>query len=403
MKKNIGQLLETALAPMELPEQRLNDQILRKAKERQDMKNNQVRYDGYSNGYSKRRIPAAVLVTACILVLCSSTALAVYKYLTPAEVATETDNNALREAFLGEDAILVNETQESGGYKVTLLGSVAGRSISDFMETDNHGEVLDDRIYTVVAIEHADGTPMPDTSSDEYGNEAFYVSHYIRGLNPSDYSLMRMGGGYTAFIKDGIQYRILDMDNIEMFADRGIYVGVSAGTFYDADAYVYNAETGEMARNESYGGVNALFRLPVDASKADPAAAEAYLKALDDDTDQPEEPIEKDAADLSVEAFTEKLTPENIDEYAAPVESTRQTCTIDADGLVCYSYKLDSGEGSGAVAFDTLFPDGKTGISPAFSYSYSDTGLADLCIDVFILNEDGTVTYVVYQPKEKGL
>ncbi len=200
MKKNIGQLLETALAPMELPEQRLNDQILRKAKERQDMKNNQVRYDGYSNGYSKRRIPAAVLVTACILVLCSSTALAVYKYLTPAEVATETDNNALREAFLGEDAILVNETQESGGYKVTLLGSVAGRSISDFMETDNHGEVLDDRIYTVVAIEHADGTPMPDTSSDEYGNEAFYVSHDIRGLNPSDYSLMRMGGGNTEFI-----------------------------------------------------------------------------------------------------------------------------------------------------------------------------------------------------------
>lgn len=82
------------------------------------------------------------------------------------------------------------------------------------------------------------------------------------------------------------------------------------------------------------------------------------------------------------------------------MESTRQTCTIDSDGLVYYSYKLDSGEGSGAVAFDTLFPDGRTGISSAFSCSYSDTGLADLCIDVFILNKDGTVTYVVYQPKE---
>ncbi len=101
-----------------------------------------------------------------------------------------------------------------------------------------------------------------------------------------------------------------------------------------------------MRRNESYTGVNALFRLPVDESKADPAAAEAYLKALDDDTDQMEEPVEKDAVDLSVEAFMEKLTPENIDEYAAPVEATRQTCTVDEDGLVHYSYKTDNDEGS---------------------------------------------------------
>ena len=391
MKKDIDLLLEIALTPMELPDQELNDQILRRVKERQDMKNDQVR--------NRRRIPAAALVTACILMLCSSTAFAVYKYLTPAEAATEVDDKALRQAFLGEDAILVNETQESGGYRVTLLGSVAGRRISDFMETDDHGEVLDDRIYTVVAIERADGTPMPDTSSDEYGNEAFYVSHYIRGLDPKLYSVMRMGGGYTAFVKNGVQYRILDMDNIEMFADRGIYVGVSAGTFYDAEAYVYNAETGEMRRNESYTGVNALFRLPVDASKADPAAAEAYLKALDDDTDQMEEPVEKDAVDLSVEAFMEKLTPENIDEYAAPVEATRQTCTVDEDGLVHYSYKTDNDEGGGAQAFDMLFPDGRAGISPVFGCSYSESGLADLCIDVFILNEDGTVTYVVYQPK----
>lgn len=162
---------------------------------------------------------------------------------------------------------------------------------------------------------------------------------------------------------------------------------------------MYNAETGEMRRNESYTGVNALFRLPVDESKADPAAAEAYLKALDDDTDQMEEPVEKDAVDLSVEAFMEKLTPENIDEYAAPVEATRQTCTVDEDGLVHYSYKTDNDEGGGAQAFDMLFPDGRAGISPVFGCSYSESGLADLCIDVFILNEDGTVTYVVYQPK----
>jgi len=393
MKNRIELLLEQALTPRELPRQELNDQILQKVKERQDMQNNQM--------CCKNRISIAALATVCVFVLCSSTAFAVYKYLSPTQVATETDNEALRDAFLSENAILVNETQESGGYKITLLGSVAGKNISDFMETDNYGEVLDNRIYTVVAIERADGTPMPDTSSEDYGKEAFYVSHYIRGLDPNVYSLMSMGGGYTAFVKNGVQYRILDMDNIEMFADKGIYVGVSTGTFYDADAYVYNKETGEMRCNENYSGVNALFRLPVDESKADSAAAAAYLKAFEDAMNQPAEPIEKDAVDLSVDAFMEKLTPENLDTYAAPVESTRQTCMIDEDKMVHYSYKMGLDEGNGLVAFDVLFPDGKAGISPAFNYDYSENGLADLCIDVFILNDDGTVTYVVYQPKKK--
>ena len=159
MKDEIDSLLEQALSPMELPEQELNNQILRKIKERQDMKQEQMCY--------KRRIPAAVLVAACMMILCSSTVLAVYKYLSPAEVVTEINDNALQKAFLSEDAILVNETQESGGYKVTLMGSVAGKNISDFLLKTGSGEVHEDRIYTIITIERADGTPMPDTSSDE--------------------------------------------------------------------------------------------------------------------------------------------------------------------------------------------------------------------------------------------
>lgn len=393
MKRNMDELLKVALTPMDMPEQELNDQILRKAKERQNMKKNQVQY--------RRRIPAAVLVTACILVLCSSTAYAVYKYLTPADVAIEANDDNLQKAFLGEDAILVNETQESGGFRITLLGSVAGKNISNFMSVNENGEVEDDRIYTVIAIERVDGTPMPDTSSDEYGKDCFFASHYVHGLDPREYSIMSMGGGYTEFIKDGIQYRILDMDNIEMFADRGIYVGVSSGTFYDNNAYIYDESTGEMSRNASYDGVNALFSLPVDKSKADPEAAESYLKAFEESMNAPDEPIEKDAADLSVEEFMNRLTPENLDAYAEPIESTRQTCTIDAERNVHYSYELASVSADDSfVAFEILFPDNKPGVSPTFNYSYTESGLAGLCIDVFTLNEDGTVTFVVYQAKE---
>lgn len=326
MKDKLDSLLEQALAPMELPEKKLNDQILRRVKEKKDMKQEQEQV------CYKRRIPAAALITACMLILCSSTALAVYRYLSPAEVATETNDNALQKAFLGEDAILVNETQESGGYKVTLIGSVAGKNISDFLMKNGKGEVLEDRIYTIITIERADGTPMPDTSSDEYGKVCFFASHYIHGLDPNVYNIMSMNGSYTEFVNNGVQYRILDMDNIEMFADRGIYVGVNSGTFYDRNAYIYNESTGEMSCNESYTGVNVLFRLPVDVSKADPAAAEAYLKTFEESMNEPDEPLEKSELDMQVDEFMEMLTPENIDEYAEPIEETRQICTIDEEG-----------------------------------------------------------------------
>lgn len=393
MKRNMDELLKVALTPMDVPEQKVNDQILRKVKERQNMKKDQVQY--------RRKIPAAVLVTACILILCSSTVFAVYKYLTPAEVATETHDNALQEAFMSDDAILVNETQESGGYKVTLLGSVAGKNISDFCMKNGKGEVLEDRIYTVITIEHADGTPMPDTSSDDYGKESFFASCYIRGLDPVVYSSQSMNGGYTAFVDNGVEYRILEMDNIEVFADRGIYVGVNSGSFYDRDAYVYDENTGEISRNDSYVGVNALFELPVDKSKADPVAAEAYLKAFEDSMNESDEPLEKSASELEVDAFMEMLTSDNIDEYAEPIESTRQICMIDGEGWAHYSYELESGAAAdGLVLLDGLFADNKPGTKYISGWSCTDSGLAGLHIDVLILNENGAVTFVLYQPKD---
>ena len=193
MIKDMDQLLKTALAPTDEPRVELNDQILLQVKERQTMAGKKKTY--------QRRVPAAAIAAACILVLCSGTAFAVYKYLTPAEVAQEVKNDTLQQAFLSEGAISVNETQESGGYRITLLGSVAGKNISDFIpaeESAGEAGVVkdDDRIYTVVAIERVDGTPMPDTSSDAYGEEPFYVSHYVHGLDPARYSIMSMNGGY---------------------------------------------------------------------------------------------------------------------------------------------------------------------------------------------------------------
>lgn len=391
MKEDMDSLLKKSLIPTDMPPERLNCQVLLRAKEREMMKH-------------QKRIPAAVAAAVCVVLLGSMTAVAARRYFSPAEIATEFENETLAKAFSGEGAVLVNETQESGGYRITLLGSVAGKNLSDYMITDDKGMVEEDKIYTVVAIERADGTPMPDTSSDDYDKEPLYVSHYIRGLDPNVYSLQSMGGGYSTAVRDGVMYRMVEMDNIEMFADKGIYVGVSSGTFYDSAAYRFDEGSGEISPNTGYQGVNALFTLPVDKSKADSAAAEAYLKELRAEWETPAQGSydfqmgKADASDLAVEAFMEKLTAENLDEYAAPVEATRMVLTPDKEGMVSGSYELENGA-AGSSAF-WVTPKTKAGEYQIGGYSYSENALEDLLIDVYVLNEDGTVTYVVYRPKK---
>ena len=386
MKNKMDELLKNALAPMDVPDERLNYQVLGKIKEKEIMKKN-------------KRIPAAAVIAAATLVFGSVTVFAAHHYLSPAEAAMEVEDDALKKAFLGEEAVLVNETQEMGGYKITLLGSVAGKNLSDYLSWDDAGLPKDDRLYTVVAIEHGDGTPMPDTSSADYGKEPFYTSCYIRGLNPLEYSISHIGGGYSAFVKEGVEYRIMEIDNIEMFADRGIYVGVNSGNFYDPAAYVYEESTGSLSRNPDYQGVNALFQLPLDESRANPEAAARYLEDLAKAQNAPSQPIEMDENDLTVEAFMEKLTGENIDEYASPIESTRQVRTPDKDGCIFHEYELEKGGGSGDIYVEGLLSSVKAADMEITGYSYSESGHADLLIDVCILNEDGTITFVVYEPK----
>ncbi len=156
-----------------------------------------------------------------------------------------------------------------------------------------------------------------------------------------------------------------------------------------------------MHRNESYVGVNALFHLPVDKSKADPQAAATYLKDFEESMNEPDEPIAHTDLDSQVEKFMEMLTPENLDEYAEPIEETRQVCTIDENGKPHYSYKLENSAGDGVILTDL------SGIQPGSKvidgWNYSDDGLEGLEINVLIVNEDGTITFVLYQPRKDQL
>jgi len=265
-KKNndFDTILRQALSPNQEPDDGLNRKIISRVKEKDNMK------------YNKKRVG---IIAAAAIIACSATAFAAWKYLKPTDVANATEDKALTEAFQSDDAVEVNETQVYGDYSITFLGTVSGNNLSDFV-AESDGEELTDRTYAVVAIEKTDGTPMPSTSDDDYGETPFLVTPLIKGANPNIFNAFTRNGGYSEFVKDGIMYRIAECDNVEMFAYKGSYMAVSSSTFYDNDAYIYNEETGEITRNEDYDGVNALFDLPLDESKADKDAGEKYIKEM---------------------------------------------------------------------------------------------------------------------------
>jgi hypothetical protein len=72
-------------------------------------------------------------------------------------------------------------------------------------------------------------------------------------------------------------YRILACDEVSMFADRGVYLGVNIGSFYDSMAFIYNEQTGELKANPDNDGSSVVFDLPLDKSLADPVKAQEYL------------------------------------------------------------------------------------------------------------------------------
>lgn len=349
------------------------------------------------------KFAAVALSAALVLGIGTVSIYAAKKLMLPKEVTDDLNDGGILDAFSSEDAILINETQSFGGYDATLYGIVSGKNLSEFQASSEDG-IHDDRTYAVVSIQKTDKTPLPSTSEDAYSDYSFLVSPYIHGYNPAFYNSFTMLGGYSELEKDGVFYRLCECDNIEMFADHKIYLGVSEGTFYDSNAYTFNESTGEITRNEAFDGLNALFELPLDASKADPKAAADYIKSLEQPSEEDTEvdDVEKTESEREIDAFTAKLTPENIADFAEPVEGTAVTCTPDADGSFSYQYELDGESGAGCATIDEYFPDKQPGMSSFFSFSYSDEGLDSLYIDTYTLNEDGTVTFIVYKPKKNS-
>ena len=119
---------------------------------------------------------------------------------------------------------------------------------------------------------------------------------------------------------DGVRYLLVACDNVEIFADRDVVLCVSTGSpFYNTEAFHYDEATGAITAEPDYAGVNLVFDLPLDAAKADPTAAQAFL---DEWQAKPSSGVSwQDRADTSalhslMEKYPEAATDDAMDRVA---------------------------------------------------------------------------------------
>ncbi len=340
--KEIDKILKSALSPMETPPDVLNHRILMKMEEPHSMK------------WSKTKWIAACAII-CILIV-PTTIYAAQRLLSPKEVASEVGDNKLSEAF-EEEGIETYQTETDGIYTVTYLGYVNGKTMSD--RTGSAWELNPDRTYVATAIERIDGEDI------SYMDNLF-VSPIIQGLKPWLYNIASMNGGYVSKIIEGVLYRIIECDTIEIFSDKKLYLVVSDTPFYSVEAYDYDEETGLLTPKETYGGTNILFNMDLDSSKADSEKAEAYIKQLEDEWNSQSETTEDSNAQggMTEKAISEFLKEklytdaenginiklqnddpfgwESNGEYAGT--TLNYYLTVEGDNIESLTYTLNKGE-----------------------------------------------------------
>ena len=209
----------------------------------------------------------AVLVAAAIALLAVSVS-AVMLWLSPAQVAERLEDPVLAAAFGSEDAIPLEETAQVGDYTVTLAGLVSGQDLSK-APAEYNGQLISDRTYAVFALTRTDGEPLEELP------DGLSYSPLVSGYHVSAVNSWTLGAACQSFVQDGVAYYLFDTQNLEIFADHTVYFAIYEGGVPNPATFP-TAEDGSISLAEGVQG--ALFTLPLDASKADPAAANAFVE-----------------------------------------------------------------------------------------------------------------------------
>lgn len=403
-------MMQESLISDAAPDTELNEYIIRKWESRNSgSRADNLRFGKEVNTMKKRRMASMAAAAAVCVLAVSTTAVAAVKYLSKEEIVSEIGNEKVGEAINGEEALELNETLEAGEYRFKLYTAATKEALTKSGLADEASEEGD--TYVILAVERLDGAPMPDTSSDEYSEITFFVSPLIQGLAPWQYNMASMGGGHSTTVKDGVLYRIIECDDIALFADRRIYLCITDTTFYPAEAYDYNEADGTITRNEAYEGINLLMDLPLDKKRADEAKALAYLQRLEESWNaEPEEqtvgeegffltecvPLDaavrkEHAKDSSITSW-EDIPEETLLSYAVLEEASIQEVTVE-DGVVEYTYYFDDGSGmSGAGFLSEEFLAGNTDICITGCGYSNESAQFQVCRR----EEDGTIKCMMY-------
>lgn len=207
----------------------------------------------------------SIAVAAAIVCLCVPTvAVAATHFLSARATAEYLGSKELSALFADSDVLA---TCEDGDYRFVYLGNASATLKDMFLSEEDTAAT-----YIALAVERLDGTPIGE-------EEGFVASPLIQGLDPVAYNIYSMGGGATWDEKDGIRYMIMNVDSIEMFADRTVYLAITTGPDYK-NGYLYDSETGRIEANDEFEGINALFEIQLDAGKSDVAAQKTFVDTL---------------------------------------------------------------------------------------------------------------------------
>lgn len=168
----------------------------------------------------------------------------------------------------------------------------------------------------------------------------------------------------------------------------------------ESQAFTMDEKTGDYTVNKSYDGLKALFVLPLDKSKADDAAAEAYFAQSDaKENTQTKTDEESNGESALAEEWMQKmkefgtLSTKEAQAYLRKHAKIlwQETYTPDADGNIHVQ--------SDAEVADyniEILPE-EAGVETILAFS-SDGKIAGTLGTSIMKNADGTYTYTVYSP-----
>lgn len=234
------------------------------------------------------------------------------------------------------------------------------------------------------------------------------LAEYIKEHGKEIYSfcrwLARSGPEADELYQDTWLLVVQKQECLDIFADHTIYLCVTDTDFYRKGLYNYDEEDGSISRSEDYAGLNALFVLEMDASKADPAAAQALLEGNRKTMELDEQEEQAEPSDDEVSRFLAELTLENLAEKCVLLEDTCQTVMPDEEGMVHFTYLLPGEDPSYQTHSPSILVDWwfrrPWGDDRHVRLGDSSGELTSLVIYIYTLNEDGSVSFEVYVPRD---